>query len=251
MTNTPLVASLSHPEGGDAGLTGSVRRQVTMATESVPLLAHIVEFLPNSFTTDAFARAGIACPASIQRSVYKRQVEFFFGRLAAGEALSVLGLSDEHVPIGAQRQPVWPNGVIGSITHTNGVAAAVATRLGVYRGIGIDAEQVIDPQTCQSVTQIVVGRHELDYLHSLPELSLQMALTIVFSAKESFYKAAYATVGRIFDFSAVQVTELDARKQRLTLVLNETLSDQFCRGRACEARFTFVRPDTVLTYVVW
>ncbi len=91
----------------------------------------------------------------------------------------------------------------------------------------------------------------MDYLQSLPELSLQVALTIAFSAKESFYKAAYATVGRIFDFSAVQVKELDARKQRLTLVLNEDLSDQFCRGRVCDARFTFFRPDTVFTYVVW
>lgn len=68
--------------------------------------------------------------------------------------------------------------MIGSITHMNGVAAAVVTRLGLYRGIGIDTEQVIDPKACQSVTQVVVGGHELDYLHSLPDLSPQMALTI-------------------------------------------------------------------------
>lgn len=79
-----------------------------------------------------------------------------------------------------------------------------------------------------------------------------MALTIVFSARESFYcKATYAAVGHIFDFSAVQAAELDARKQRLTLVLDETLSDQFCHGQTCEAGYTFVRPDTMLTYVVW
>ncbi|MBD8898882.1 4'-phosphopantetheinyl transferase superfamily protein [Rhodanobacter sp. DHG33] len=230
---------------------GLVCRQVAIAKESVPILAHIVEFLPDSFTHAAFAQAGIAYPESIQSSVYKRQAEFFFGRFVTRNALSMLGLAGEQVPIGAQRQPVWPSGVIGSITHTHGIAAAVTTWRGVYQGIGIDVEQVIDQETCQSVSKVVVGEHELDYLDSLQELSLQMALTIVFSAKESFYKAAYATVGRIFDFSVVQVVELDARKQRLVLVLNETLSDQFCRDQAYVAGFTFVRPDTVLTYVTW
>lgn len=251
MTDTPILMHLTYPEGGDAGSAELVRHQVSITTASFPLLMHIVEFLPGGSMPAAFALAGIACPESIQRSVYRRQVEFLFGRLAARDALSVLGLMREQVPIGVQRQPVWPSGVIGSITHTQGLAAAVAMRRGVYRGIGIDAEQVIDVETCQSVSQIVAGRQELDYLHSLQELSLQMALTIVFSAKESFYKAAYATVGRIFDFSAIRVTKLDTRKQRLTLVLNETLSDQFCRGQTCEAGFTFFRPDIVLTYVVW
>jgi enterobactin synthetase component D len=251
MTHTPFVAFLLHPKIGDVGLEHVLYRQVAMTKKSVPLHAHLVEFLPNSFTSGAFDRAGIACPASIQRSAYKRQMEFFFGRLAARQALSELGLSGGQVPMGAQRQPVWPHGVIGSITHTNGVAAAVATRLGVCRGIGIDAEKVMDPSTCQAVIQTVVGEQELEYLHSLSDISLQMALTIVFSAKESFYKAAYATVGRFFDFSAVRVTKMDARKQRLTLVLNETLSDHFCRGAVWEAQFTFVRRDTVLTCVVW
>jgi len=56
-------------------------------------------------------------------------------------------------------------------------------------------------RTSQSVSQIVVGRQELGYLHSLQKLSLQMALTIVFSPKESFYKSAYTTVGHIQFFS--------------------------------------------------
>lgn len=73
----------------------------------------------------------------------------------------------------------------------------------------------------------------------------------MFSAKESFYKAAYAVVGHISDFSAVRGTELNIRKQRLTLVLNEALNDRPCHGAAYEAQFTFIRPDTVLTYVAW
>ena len=118
-------------------------------------------------------------------------------------------------------------------------------------GIGTDIEKLIDLKTCQSVTQVVIDRYELNYLRSIQDLSLQITLTLVFSAKESFYKAAYATVGRIFDFSAVKVAELDLRKQQLILILNETLSDQFCRGNKYEARFIFVRPDTVFTYVTW
>jgi enterobactin synthetase component D len=254
MTRMNNDVPFSHPkyaEGGDAGAAGWVRRQVGIATSPAPLLAHVIEFSPNALKPTAFAHACIDYPESIQRSVYKRQMEFFFGRLAARDALSQLGLADRQIPIGAERQPVWPIGVIGSITHTHGLVAAVAERQGVCRGVGIDAEQMIDEDTCQSISSVVVRPQELECLRSLKELPLQRALTIVFSAKESFYKATYAAVGHIFDFSAVQVVELDARKQRLTLVLSETLSDQFCRGQTCEAGYTFVRLDTVLTHVVW
>jgi 4'-phosphopantetheinyl transferase EntD len=251
MNNDTHFPHPKYAEGSDAGAAGWTRHYVEIATSATPLLAHVIEFSPNALKPTAFAHASIDYPESIQRSVYKRQMEFFFGRLAARDALSQLGLAGRQIPIGAERQPIWPIGVTGSITHTHGLAAAVAERLGVCRGIGIDAEQMIDQETCQSVSSVVVGPHELDYLHSLQELSLQMALTIVFSAKESFYKAAYAAVGHIFDFSAVRAAELDVRKQRLTLVLNETLSEQFCRGQICEAGYTFVRPDTVLTHVVW
>ncbi|MBE1162039.1 4'-phosphopantetheinyl transferase family protein [Dyella acidiphila] len=244
-------SSFRHTEGSDPPSAAPVRRQVTLAAEPQPLLVHVIEFPHDGLVPGAFAQAGIACPEAIQRSVYKRQLEFFFGRLAARDALATLGLAHEHVALGAQRQPVWPSDVIGSITHTHSVAAAVAQRPGAYRGIGIDAEQLIDEPTCQSVASTVAGPQELDYLRALPELSWQAALTIVFSAKESFYKAVYANVGRIFDFSAVHVVKLDSARQRLTLMLAEDLNDRFRRGQAYEAGFTFIRPDTVLTHVVW
>lgn len=251
MKNNPSIVPLHHSEAKNEAWADWERRQLAVTAKAGPIFAHLVEFLPNSFTAVEFSYAGIACPETIQRSVYKRQVEFFFGRLAAREALFMLGLADEQVPIGTHGQPIWPSGVIGSITHTIDLAAAVATRLGTFQGIGIDIEKLIDLKTCQSVTQVVIDRYELNYLRSIQDLSLQITLTLVFSAKESFYKAAYATVGRIFDFSAVKVAELDLRKQQLILILNETLSDQFCRGNKYEARFIFVRPDTVFTYVTW
>lgn len=91
---------------------------------------YVIEFSPNALKPAAFVNAGIDCPESIQRNVYKRQ-------------------------------PVWPSCVIGSITHTHGLAAAVAGCPGVCRGIGIDAKQVIDQDTCQSISSVVVKSQEI------------------------------------------------------------------------------------------
>ncbi|PYY68869.1 4'-phosphopantetheinyl transferase, partial [Pseudomonas jessenii] len=58
--------------------------------------------------SDDFQRSAIEVPASIQRSVAKRQAEFLAGRVCARAALQRLeGLS--FIPaIGEDRAPVWP-----------------------------------------------------------------------------------------------------------------------------------------------
>jgi enterobactin synthetase component D len=230
---------------------GLLQRQVFITDAPASLTLHIIEFTPEQLTTESFAQAGIDCPESIQRSVTKRRAEFLFGRLAARDALATLGLSHAQIGIGAKRQPLWPEGVIGSITHTHHLAAAVAEKPGTHRGIGIDAEQVMREESCRAVAETVVNAQELAYLKSSPELSWPELLTIVFSAKESFYKAAYENVGRFFDFSAVRVTGLDLPARRLTLVLADTLSETFRAGQVCHAGFDFIRNDVLLTHVVW
>ncbi|MFK2892163.1 4'-phosphopantetheinyl transferase family protein [Dyella flagellata] len=230
---------------------GAMRRQVHLACDAAPIILHLVEFEPEHFSSAFFAQAGIACPESIQRSVGKRQAEFFFGRLAARTALSALGIKNETVPIGAERQPIWPNGVIGSMTHTHGLAAVAVEWAGRRRGIGIDVECVMNEQACEAVVMTVLDRSELHCLQATRELALPVALTIVFSAKESFYKAAYGSVRRFFDFSAVRVVELNVQARRLTFVLTETLSGDFHSSQLFHAGFDFIKDGVVLTHAVW
>lgn len=217
-----------------------------------PLDLCLVRFDAAAFQFSSFAAAGIACPAAIAASVRKRQAEFFFGRLAARLALRRIdaALGDVTVGIGAAREPAWPAGVAGSITHDGRFAAAVALR-GVG-GVGIDVEAVVAGDALQALTAVAVSPGELDYLRTLAgPLPLATLLTLVFSAKESLYKGAFAAVGRFFDFGAARVSCLDLENRTVALTLQEELPAPFCRGSTWIVDVDFVRDDTVVTSFVW
>jgi 4'-phosphopantetheinyl transferase EntD len=79
----------------------------------------------------------------VARFAPRRLAEFVSGRACARRALVALGVPDalrRAIPVGAHGQPVWPAGVVGSITHCPGRCAAVAAPSDRYRSIGIDNE---------------------------------------------------------------------------------------------------------------
>ncbi|MEJ2764337.1 4'-phosphopantetheinyl transferase superfamily protein [Photobacterium sp. MCCC 1A19761] len=157
-----------------------------------------------------FSRLGIAMPEALHGAVYKRKAEFLAGRYVAKHVLSQLPLSQHEVAIGQHRAPVWPDGVIGSISHHRGKAIC-AIRLGdcTQEGIGIDIEQRIQEEQVESIWPGIVNVAEWQRLAALP-WDPAMRLTLVFSAKESLFKALYGWVGRYFDFMDAEVVAIDS-----------------------------------------
>src|SRR5277367_2552834 len=74
--------------------------------------------------------AGISLPRELDRAVRARRTEFLAGRACARSALRKLadGRADDAIPIGPDRAPVWPAGIVGAITHAHGFAAAAVAR---------------------------------------------------------------------------------------------------------------------------
>ncbi|NVD98018.1 4'-phosphopantetheinyl transferase [Massilia sp. BJB1822] len=204
-----------------------------------------------AFDETAFAGAGIAMPATIQRSVRKRQAEFFFGRLAAALAIKEHGHAAVEVAIGAMREPIFPTTLTGTITHTGAVAAAAVLPAHCCNGLGIDIEQPIAANSIDSVEQLVLGPSERMVLEGLAQLPYPMALALVFSAKESFYKALARAVGRIFDFSALRLEGIGLPAQRLHFVTQEALCADWPIGSRCEIGFTLLAGGEVLTAFSW
>ena len=66
--------------------------------------------------------------AAVAGAVASRQREFAGGRTCARRALLRLGHAAQPIPVGACRAPVWPHGVVGSITHCSSFAAAAVAR---------------------------------------------------------------------------------------------------------------------------
>lgn len=224
--------------------------------DGMPLPVYLLEFDYERFAPTAFAATGIACPPSVARSVHRRQAEHFFGRLAARLALSASSFSSKaipSIPIGPSREPLWPEDMIGSISHSQHLAAATVERCGRRRGIGIDIEPIVAVEAREALLATVVNTQETAYLGSLvaDDWPMETLLTIVFSAKESLFKGAFGAVGRYFDFSAAQVVMLDRERGSVRFALTETLCAQFIQAQHCEIRFDFIRADTVLTHFAW
>lgn len=227
-------------------------RFVAHTPQGLVLPVHLTAFDIEAFSFEAFATNGVACPPVVVRSVRKRQAEFFHGRLMARSALEDSGLPVVEIPTGASRQPVWPAGVVGSISHTHRFAAAVALPAGTCAGVGIDMEHVAGSDACAALSATAMNERERCYLQSLEStLPRDVLLTAVFSAKESLFKAAFGAVGRYFDFSAAQASILDPERGLIQLRLTETLCESFVVDQVCDVGFGFIDPDTVLTYFAW
>jgi 4'-phosphopantetheinyl transferase EntD len=227
-------------------------RSVRFATsvETFPLT--VLSFDASRFSTRAFETADIECPESIARSVAKRQAEFYSGRVAAKLALSPWGQEGRNIGIGSSREPIWPEGILGSISHTDRHAVSVAIARGRHRGIGVDVERVMDAALCERVSSMVADGDELTLLANLGDACpLETALTILFSSKESFFKGVFGEVGRYFDFAAVRILDFDLEAKAVRMRLVESLNEELVSGREFVVWFELLEPDVVITLFVW
>lgn len=203
------------------------------------------------FHDDLYGSAKIWRPAHIEDCLIKRRAEYFYGRLCAQHALQKLGLGTHAVGTGPCRAPQWPTHVLGSISHTNDIAAAAAIGADRFHGLGIDVEDVATDESRAALIEVAASIPELKLLHIMASsLPFDLLLAIVFSAKESFFKAAFPTVRRYFDFSAIELTAIDVRRKSAKFVLNEPLSTQLKPGVTCYASYGFIDAQTVITALI-
>jgi 4'-phosphopantetheinyl transferase EntD len=223
---------------------------VIETSEGVLLPYAQVRFDLARFAPALFIEANIDMPASLRQASHKRQAEFLAGRLCARAAAGLFGAS-ESIPPGPDRAPVWPAGLIGSITHSERYAAAVACPEARFAGIGIDIETVVDEASRQSLLALVVSAEELECIAACSDrIERDVMLTLVFSAKESFYKAAYSRVGRFFGFEAIRLRHIDAAARTLHFEVMEPLAPALPVHGRIHASYALLEERSVLTAVL-
>jgi enterobactin synthetase component D len=201
-------------------------------THAGPLTLHVAAVTPPArFDTGAFARRGIDLPERIARAVPKRQAEYFAGRLCARAALAALGMPSVQVGTAALSAPAWPGGTTGSISHTGTLATAIALPHTACRGIGIDLETVPGTDGLEALRAVSLNAAERSLLAGAGGPGEDVLTTLVFSAKESFFKATAAAVGRYFDFTAIECVDVGA--DTLTCVVREALAPGLAPGLRC------------------
>lgn len=134
-------------------------------------------------------------PEAIRRAIPARRAEFAAGRAAAREALARAGHPPTPIAMGPDRAPVWPEGIVGSITHAQGMALAAVARASAVLCLGIDMEPDA-PMPAEVIDTIrAPGEAPAD----------PRTARAVFCAKEAVYKAVYPLTGAVWGFDAVRI----------------------------------------------
>jgi len=200
--------------------------------------------VPDPYFDGLFSLYNIPFPSSMKSAAEKRKREFLAGRICARAALGG-AFKNFNIGIGKSREPIWPKGVKGSISHTNEHAVAVCTTLRACLGVGLDIERVVDAALCSELmSQILSETEQL----ILPTNDISLWFTTVFSAKESFFKSAYCLVGKYFDFDALQLLKIGPKS--LSFQLNLDLAEQLKKGKYIEVVYEKFDYDTVFTFCV-
>jgi 4'-phosphopantetheinyl transferase EntD len=145
--------------------------------------------------------------SAVAKAVPKRIGEFAAGRLCARLALAELGVSNFPLLAAPDRQPLWPERIVGSITHTEGICAAVAAESSVFRGLGLDTERAA--RVKPDLWPRIFTEAERGWLESLERGTQAAAATLIFSAKEAAYKCQYPVTGERLGFCDLEVTVAD------------------------------------------
>jgi 4'-phosphopantetheinyl transferase EntD len=182
----------------------------------------------------------------IGRAVEKRRREFACGRTLARRALTQLGRPPTAIPVGPQREPVWPSDIVGSITHCDGYCAAAVAPANTIRSLGIDAEP--DARLPAGVVSHIAREDERRRIRDLAA-DVQNWDRVLFSAKESVFKAWFPITRMWLEFDDVTLHfEPPTRSFRVTLATPNAepapLAAQF-QGRY------MVTGGLILTCVVW
>lgn len=196
---------MSAARGVPPSLAESLPRDISVAAREIGPLEELVE---------EARQLGFRLPAALESAIEKRQREYLAGRISAGHALrQFLGPAASGGDIVADDDdvPRWPEGVVGSISHGAGFGFAAVAGADRYRGLGVDVERVVSPQQAGRLGARVLNEREMSLRQgSAGGLTEAEMFTLVFSAKESAYKALFPRDRQVLGFSDVELERREA-----------------------------------------
>jgi 4'-phosphopantetheinyl transferase EntD len=230
-------------------ITGLQRFKRIKAIESSGLIIYRCGFGVKHYHDRFFRLLQIERPASLERAVDKRKAEFLSGRLCAKHGLAELGVNGFVIGSDKNHCPLWPRGITGSISHSQSIALAMLTSSAGVVGVGIDIESIISTKTMNDTKGMILHGNDEQWLRQT-DGSPEMVFSLIFSIKESFFKAAYPSTGYYFDFDAVTIKRLDFDQQRFTLTLQQNLNPKLTAGLCFSGHFCFVDGQVLSLLVI-
>ncbi|MCP4980610.1 MAG: 4'-phosphopantetheinyl transferase superfamily protein [Gammaproteobacteria bacterium] len=183
---------------------------------------------------------------AITGATAKRRDEYYSVRACARSALGQLGVEPKAIPNAADRSPIWPEDIVGSLTHAGKYCAAVVARDTDLISVGIDIEVNVDLDEEFWGTVLTSSEHSW-LLQFVTEERGKLAM-LIFSAKECFFKCWYPMQRSFLEFHDV---ELAIDLQAHTFSPSLRMPHKHVKSVDCwQGRFSFTS-GYLLTAMVW
>ncbi len=178
----------AHPETGEAA-----QRAFTRWLQSCLL----IDFAAVSAPADPALPVAQRERDLVANAVRERQADFITGRWCAHRALEAIGRAQDVIEVNRFGGPVWPPGVVGSISHDAGLCVAVAGASQGVAGIGVDLFSVSRASLMPALAPLILSATEYRLLEREPERPLYVQT--LFCIKEAVIKAISPTVQAFID----------------------------------------------------
>lgn len=151
------------------------------------------------------ARGDLYPREKVQAAKYaeKRLAEFTASRTLARRLLGQIGVEPTEILSGDHREPLWPEGVVGTISHSSEIVIVAVAKAGDVKSIGVDIE--VRDQLKKELWDKILNPSELKILATLDAKESGPMSLLFFSTKESFYKAQFPITQEFIGFDALDL----------------------------------------------
>ncbi|NUF99952.1 4'-phosphopantetheinyl transferase family protein [Acinetobacter oleivorans] len=156
-------------------------------------------------------------PLKIAQARVERKNEYLCGRVLAQAVLNHHFGLDQPITSMHEPLPIWPSHVLGSISHSQNKLIVALSSHAIY--LGIDIEHWVTSEFARESAHLVLTSSEFDLWKNKAAEFFDFAryVSLIFSIKESLYKAVYPTAKQYIDFLEASIVDINFENQTLTL----------------------------------
>lgn len=211
-----------------------------------PFHAACCQFDTHAFTPQLARQFGLVLPEPLRHAVKKRQAEYVASRWLVAILLARNSLTNFQLFNRPDRSPIWPTGKVGSLSHHDHKIFTLIESGPVW--VGNDIERMLTQEKAAELRSMIMTAEELALL-TQSGLSLSQATTLVFSVKETLYKAVYPAVQTLFGFEQVTLIAIDPQAGKVTVQLSTVALPKASRQARWDIHY-WLTDTEVMSWVV-
>lgn len=195
-----------------------------------------------------YSSNNIKIPLNFEDMSLKRKCEYFIGRICSKKAIELIGEKSGDLLSLTDRRVNWPTKILGSISHTTSEAISYVCLSEFYTNIGIDIENIMDKEKCDLIVRLLLDKEEIIYINNLTKIKInyEELITLIFSSKETFYKAFYKDIRFFFDFNTIRFIYINNYK--VYFYIKDRKIRNILKKEKIEINYFFSRKN-VYTYI--